>query len=142
MVSSSFDHSLIDQARVFRSLPVYDYPWRIAASVTNGGRRMALRGVQYLCFFEHARLIAAAQRRNSAIGRRILLPSVAKAILIFRKIIEGELRYPARAKATTDSPRDLVPTAAWPNVNWNLPGVALLVIIAGGRLARAHAFLN
>ena len=48
VVSSSFDHYLIDQAKVFRSLPVYDYPWRIAASVRNGGRRMVLRGVQSL----------------------------------------------------------------------------------------------
>ena len=39
-------------------------------------------------------------------------------------------RWSEIAKATTDSPRDLFPTAAWPNVNWISPGVVLLVSMA------------
>ena len=49
---------------------------------------------------------------------------------ILRKITEGELISLAREKSTTDSPRDLFPSAAWPNINWTLPGMALLVSIA------------
>ena len=63
-------------------------------------------------------------------GRRILSPSAAKAMSIFMETTEGESRFPARAKDTTDSPRELFPTVAWANVNWTLPGVALLVSMA------------
>ena len=54
---------------------------------------------------------------------------------------EGELRSPARVKATTDSPSDLIPTAAWQNANWILPGVELLVSISGLEKT-SHIFLN
>ena len=45
------------------------------------------------------------------------------------EITEGELRSPARAKSKTDSSRDFFPTTVWPNINWILPGVVLLVNI-------------
>ena len=87
------------------------------ASASNDGRRTALRRVQSLYFLDRARLAAAARSRTSAIGKRILLPSAAKAISIFMEITEVEHRSPDRVKATTDSPRDLFLIAAWPNVN-------------------------
>ena len=43
---------------------------------------------------------------------------------------KGELGSPARAKATEDSPRELFLMVAWPNVNWTLLDVAILVSIA------------
>ena len=96
-----------------------------------------------------------ARRMTSAIGRRILAPSASKAMSILREITEGDLRSPARAKATMDPPRYFFPTAVWLNFNWTLLGVALLVSITildkssqtllyffVGRLARSHDFLN
>ena len=121
--SPSFAHSVMDQAKIFRSSPAFDSPWRITASVINGGRRTALRSVHSPCLFERARLPAAARRRTSAIGRRIFLP------YILREIIEGEIRSPARMKSTMDYPRDLFPTAVWTNINWTFPSVALFVNI-------------
>ena len=84
--SFSFANSVMERAKIFRSLPASYSMWRIASSVRNGGRRTALRGVQSHCFFEHARLLAAAQKRTSVIGRRILLPYTAKAMSILREI--------------------------------------------------------
>ena len=55
---------------------------KIAASVKNFGRRTALRVVQSKCYFECARLPAAARRRTYMIGRRSLSPSEAKAMSI------------------------------------------------------------
>ena len=49
---------------------------------------------------------------------------------ILRETTEGDLRSPARAKPTTDYPKDLFPMVAWPNIHWTSPGVALLVSIA------------
>ena len=43
--SPSFAHSVMEQAKIFRRSPASDSPWRIAASVRNGGRRTALCGV-------------------------------------------------------------------------------------------------
>ena len=43
--SPSFAHSVMEQAKIFRSLPASDSPWRIAASARNGRRRTALCGV-------------------------------------------------------------------------------------------------
>ena len=96
----------------------------------NDGRKTALHRVQSRCFFKRVRSPGAVRRRTSAIWRRILTPSAAKVMSILRGKTEGELRSPARSKATTDYPRNLFPTAAWPNVNWTSPGVALLVSIA------------
>ena len=76
----SFAHSVMERSKIFRSSPVSDSQWRITASVINSGSRTALCGVQCICFFKRARLPAAARRRNSAIRRRILSPSAAKAI--------------------------------------------------------------
>ena len=59
-------------------------------------------------------------------GRWILLPSVAKSISMLIETTEGESRFPARANATTDYPRDLFPTVMCANVSWDFPGVALL----------------
>ena len=106
VVSTSFSHSVMERAKIFRSSPASDSPWRIAASVRNGGRRIELRGVQSLCFLEHAMLPVEVRRRTCAIGRRILSPSVAKAISIFWEITEDENRFPAWKKDTTDPPRD------------------------------------
>ena len=44
-------HSVIAQAKIFRSSPASDLPWRMAASVRKGGRRTALRDCQSRCFF-------------------------------------------------------------------------------------------
>ena len=63
-------------------------------------------------------------------GRRILLPSVAKAIVMLIEITKFDSSGPARANATTDSPRDLFPTDACMNVSWTFPGVELLVSMA------------
>ena len=63
-------------------------------------------------------------------GRRILLPSVAKVISMFIETKEGESRFPARANATVDSLRDLLPTVSCTKVIWTLPGVALLVTMS------------
>ena len=92
----SFAHSVMEQAKIFRSLPASDSPWEIAASVRNGRRRTALRSVQYLCFFERAKSPSAVQRRTSAIRSCILLPYAAKVISILRQIKEGELIFHAR----------------------------------------------
>ena len=40
-----------------------------------------------------------------------LVAVCGEAILMLKEITEGELRFPARAKATTDSPSDLFLTA-------------------------------
>ena len=125
--SASDAHSVMERAKIFRSLPASDSPWRIAASVKNGGRRTALWEVLSLCFFDHTRSPAAARRRTSTIRRRIFLLAAEKAISMLNKITEGELRLPARAKSTKDSPSDLFATAASPNVNWISPGVELFV---------------
>ena len=100
-----FAHSVMEGAKIFRSLPASDSLWRFAASVRNGGRRTALYGVHPLCFFEHVRSPLAAQRRTSVIGIRILSPSAAKVISIFREITEDEIRSPSRSKAITDPQR-------------------------------------
>ena len=110
--SASDTHSVMERSKILRSSPVSDLPWRIAAYVKNGGKRRVLREVQYLCFLDRTRLPAEAQRRTSAIGKQILSPSAAKEISMLNKITEGELRSPARAKATIYSPSDLFPTAA------------------------------
>ena len=128
--SPSFAHSVIEQAEIFRRSPASDSPQRVAASIRNDGRRTALCGVQSRCFFERARSPAAAQRRTSGIGRQILSPSAAKAMSILTEITEGELRYTSREKTTTDSPSDFFQMDAWPDVNCNLAGVAILVSIA------------
>ena len=60
-------------------------------------------------------------------GRRILLPSAAKVMSILMENIEGKSRFPAWANTTTDSPRVLFLMVVWVNVNWDPPGVALLV---------------
>ena len=74
-------------------------------------------------------------------GRRILLPSLAKAMLMSIKIIEGESSYPARANTATDSMRSLFPTDACTNVSWTSLGVALLVSM--DRLGKlSQTFLN
>ena len=62
--SPSFAHSVIEQAKIFKSLPTSDSPLRIAASVNNFVSRTALRVVQSQCFFKCVRLPAAAQRRT------------------------------------------------------------------------------
>ena len=128
--SPSSAHSVMEEARIYRSWPASDSPWRIAASVRNGGKSTAFRGVQSLCFFDRARLPVAARRRTSMIVRRILLLSMAKEISILREITESDIRSPARAKTTTYSPRDLFSMSAWPNFNRISPGMALLVSIA------------
>ena len=110
--SVSDAYSVMERAKIFRSSPAYDSPWRIAASVKNGGRSTALQEFQSQCFLDHARSPAAARRITSAIGRQIFSPSTAKAISMLNKITEGDLRSPAREKATMDSPSDLLPTAA------------------------------
>ena len=84
--SPSFAHSVMERAKIFRSLPTSDSLWRIVVSVINGGMRMMFCGVQYLCFFERVRLPAAARKRTSAIGRRILSPFAEKAMSILRMI--------------------------------------------------------
>ena len=59
-----FFRQLRDRSRkIFRSSPASDSPWRIAASVRNGGRRTALRGVQSRCLFERVRSPAAAKEK-------------------------------------------------------------------------------
>ena len=60
-------------------------------------------------------------------GRRILLPSVAKAMVMLIEIKKFESSDPARANATTDSPRDLFPIDACLNVSLISPGVSILV---------------
>ena len=110
--SASNDHSMMDQDKTFRSLPAYESPWRMVAFVKNDRRRTAFQEVQLRYFFDRVRFPAAARRRTSAIGRRIFLLSVTKAISMLNGITEGELRSPTRAKATTDYPSDLFPTAA------------------------------
>ena len=53
--SASNAHSVMERAKILRSLPASDSPWRIAASVRIGGRRKALRGVQSICFLDRPR---------------------------------------------------------------------------------------
>ena len=53
--AASKAHSVIEQAKIFKSSPAYDSPWRMATSVSKGGRKTALRDCQYRCFFERAR---------------------------------------------------------------------------------------
>ena len=91
---------------------------------------MALRGVQYHCFFNQARSLAMAQRKTSVMGRRILLLSVAKVMLMSVETIEVEFSDPDRANAVTDSPRNLFPTEACTNFSWTSPGVVLLASMA------------
>ena len=80
--SASDANSVMDRSKILRSSPAYDSPWRIAASVRNGERKTALRGVQYLCFLDQARSPAASRRRTYAIDIRILSLSTAMAIMI------------------------------------------------------------
>ena len=86
--SPSFAHSMRERAKIFRSSPTSDFVWRIVDSVRNDGRRTALRGVKSRCFFKCTSSPAAARRRTSAIGRWILLPSVAKVMTILRETTE------------------------------------------------------
>ena len=48
-------HLVIDWAKIFRSSPASDSPWRMATSVRKGGRRMALRDFQSRGFLEPLR---------------------------------------------------------------------------------------
>ena len=73
--SPSFAHTVMERAKVFRISTASDYLLMIVASVRNGGRRTALRGVQLRYFLDRLRLLEAAQRRNPVMGRWILLPS-------------------------------------------------------------------
>ena len=66
-------HLVIDHAKIFRSSPASDFPWRMATSVRKGGRRTELRDFHYRCFLEPLRLPAVARRRTSMIGRRFFL---------------------------------------------------------------------
>ena len=43
--SASNAHSVMERAKILRSSPASDLPWRIVASVRNGGKRIVLRGV-------------------------------------------------------------------------------------------------
>ena len=119
--------SMTEQAKILRGYPVSVPPSRIDAFVRNYKRKTALRRIQYRWFFYLVRSLAAAQRSISMMGRRILLPSVAKAIVMLIEITKFESSDPARANATTDSPRDLFPTDACLNVSWISPGVLILV---------------
>ena len=60
----------------------------------------------------------------------ILVAVREKAISILMETTESALRYPSRENTTRNPPRDLFTMVTWPNVNWNLPGVALMVTIA------------
>ena len=108
----SFDYSVMERAKIFRSSPASNSPLWIAASVRNGGRTTALRGVQSRYLFKRARFLAAVRRRTSGIWRRILSLSAAKAMSILVETTEGESTFPARTKSKTDSPREIFPTVA------------------------------
>ena len=43
--------AVISRAKIFRSSPASDSPWRMATSVRKGGRRTVLRDCQSCCFF-------------------------------------------------------------------------------------------
>ena len=72
--SASDAHSVMERAKIFRSSPASDSPWRITASVKNGGSRTVLREVQSRCFLDCARSPATAQRRPLVIGKRFFSP--------------------------------------------------------------------
>ena len=103
---------------------------RIAAYVRDGGRGTELRSVQYCCFFDLARFPMAAQMIISVIRRRILLPSMGKAMLMSIKTVEIELSDPDKANAAMYSQRYFFPMNTCANVSCNSPGVTLLVIMA------------
>ena len=77
-----------------------------------------------------AREFGGGEKENFRDQKTDIVAVHRKATSILKETTEYELISPARTKSTTDPPRDLFPTVAWPNVNRNLPGVALLVSIA------------
>ena len=65
---------------------------------------------------------------------------------MLKEITEGELRSPARVKATTDSPGGLFPTAAWRRTLGEYREIrkipADFLEFIRGRLACTHHFLD
>ena len=125
--SSSSNLSVMERVKILKNSSTEVFTSRIFASVKNGRRRTALRGVQYRCFLDLARSPAEARRSISAIRRRILLLSTEKAIMTSIETAEGESSDPVRGNDATDSPRDLFPTDAFENVSCTSHDMALLV---------------
>ena len=80
-------------------------------------------------FFYLARLPTAERRSTLVRGGQILLPAMAKAMLMLMDTTDGSPSDPVRVKAVTDYPRDLLPTNACASGSCTLPGVDLLVVI-------------
>ena len=99
----------------------------IDASVKNGGRRTALRGVQYTCFLELTSFLSAAQRSTSAIGKQMLSPSTVKEMLTSIETTEGEWSDSAKENAAIDFPKDFPLKDACVNVSCTSPSKMLLV---------------